>query len=112
MQHTLRGCGNEADYLSARNVAGEIFAALNAMQWAVEHGYSSVRIFHDYEGIGKWATGDWKTNTPISIMYAQTVREIYAPKLHISFCKVEAHTGVTYNELADQLAKAAVGIQG
>lgn len=110
-QQTLSGWGDEADYLSARNVAGEIFASLNALQWAVDHGYTSVRIFHDYEGIAKWATGDWRTNTPISIMYAAKVREIYAPKLMISFCKVEAHTGVQYNELADRLAKAAVGIE-
>ena len=107
---TLSGCGDEADYLTARNVAGEIFASLSAMQWALDHGYSRIRIFHDYEGIGKWATGDWKTNTPISIMYAGAVKERYAPHLHITFTKVEAHTGVVYNEMADQLAKEAVGI--
>ena len=107
---TLRGSGDEADYLPARNVAGEVFASLHAMQWAVEHGYTSIRIFYDYEGICKWATGDWKTNTPISIMYANTVRETYAPKLHVTFEKVEAHTGVMYNEMADQVAKSAVGL--
>ena len=107
---TLRGSGDEADYLPARNVAGEVFASLHAMQWAVEHGYTSIRIFYDYEGICKWATGDWKTNTPISIMYANAVRETYAPKLHVTFEKVEAHTGVMYNEMADQVAKSAVGL--
>ena len=107
---TLCGSGDEADYLMARNVAGEVFASLHAMQWAVEHGYSSIRIFYDYEGICKWATGDWKTNTPISIMYANTVRENYSKKLHVTFEKVEAHTGVRYNELADQVAKSAVGM--
>ena len=31
-------------------------------------------------------------------------------KIDISFSKVAAHTGVKYNEMADQLAKAALGL--
>jgi ribonuclease H-related protein len=33
------------------------------------------------------------------------------PQIHVSFCKVEAHSGDDFNELADGLAKKAVGLQ-
>ena len=31
-------------------------------------------------------------------------------KVNVTFVKVEAHTGIKYNEMADELAKLATGI--
>ena len=92
-----------------RNVAGELKGAMLAMQYAVNHGFSQVKIFHDYEGIAKWAKGEWKTNLDATAAYREFAWMIQS-KITVDFQKVDAHTGVFYNERADILAKQGAGI--
>lgn len=107
----LNGSGNDEDYLSMRNVAGEILGSECAICWAREHGYSKVVIYYDYEGIEKWANNIWKANKPGTIRYKEFIKE-QREFLEICFQKVAAHTGDTYNEMADQLAKKAIATRG
>ena len=107
---TLNGSDCDADYVSMRNVAGEILGSEHAISWAVEHGYQHIRIYYDYEGIEKWANGMWKANKPGTQRYKEFISE-KREQIEISFHKVEAHTGVTYNEMADRLAKEALGLE-
>ena len=107
----LYGHGDNPDCLPSRNVAGEIFGALAAVKYAVEHPeYDGIVIYYDYMGIEKWAIGEWKANKKLTQYYAGQMAK-YAKQLPIVFMKVEAHTGDFYNEQADQLAKKAVGIE-
>ena len=106
---TLNGSGSDEDYVSMRNVAGEIMGSEQAVLWAVEHGYSSITIYYDYEGIEKWANGIWKTNKEGTKRYQAFIAE-KRNQIEIFFQKVAAHTGVKYNEMADRLAKEALGI--
>jgi len=101
--------GQEESYKSMRNVSGEILGALKAASLAVEKGYSSIAIFHDYQGIASWAMGEWKCNKEKTIEYREKMLE-FQKKLKISFHKVQAHSGDYFNERADALAKQAVGI--
>ena len=101
--------GREESYQSMRNVSGEILGALKAASLAVEKGYSSIAIFHDYKGIASWARGEWKCNKEKTIEYREKMLE-FQKKLKISFHKVQAHSGDHFNERADALAKQAVGI--
>ena len=101
--------GREESYQSMRNVSGEILGALKAASLAVEKGYSSIAIFHDYQGIASWAKGEWKCNKEKTIEYREKMLE-FQKKLIISFHKVQAHSGDYYNERADLLAKQAAGI--
>ena len=55
----------------------------------------------------KWVTGVWRAKTPLTSKYAAHMQAA-GKELHISFCKVAAHTGNHYNEEADQLAKSAL----
>lgn len=107
---TLNGSGAEQDYVAMRNVAGEILGSEQAILWALEHGYQAVTIYYDYEGIEKWADGIWRANKPGTQRYKAFIAE-QREKITISFQKVAAHTGVEYNELADRLAKEALGIE-
>ena len=106
---TLNGSGAEEAYVIMRNVAGEILGSEQAILWAVDHGYEAVTIYYDYEGIEKWANGIWKANKEGTKRYQSFIAE-KRKQIRISFQKVTAHTGVTYNEMADQLAKEALGI--
>lgn len=100
---------NDHELVSMRNVAGEIKGAEAAMRFAVEHGFSKLYIYHDYEGIAKWCQGIWKTNKEGTKAYKAYFDSIQ-DKLEVVFVKVAAHTGDKYNEMADELAKKALGI--
>ena len=89
---------------TSRNIDGEVFAALQAGEWAFTR-QCKVTLFYDYQGIESWALGDWKSQTPIAIFYTKRVKQ-YLPFL--SFSKVKAHTGDQWNEYVDQLAKQAI----
>lgn len=89
-----------------RNVSGEIKGAMRAMEEAVKLGKKKVYLHYDYEGIRSWALGFWKTNKEGTIYYKNFYDSI-KDKLEVKFIKVEAHSGVKYNELVDQLAKEA-----
>lgn len=100
---------NDPDLATMRNVAGEIEGAKKAIKFCIDNKIKSIDIFYDYEGIEKWCTGAWKANKPGTIEYKKyynSVKDI----LKITFIKVKGHSGNTYNDLADSLAKAAVGI--
>lgn len=92
-----------------RNVAGEIMGAKTAIDFCLRNGIDEVEIYHDYEGIGKWADGEWKAKNPLTQAYAGYVAKARG-RMNISFVKVTAHAGNKYNELADKLAKEALGI--
>ena len=95
--------------VSMRNVAGEIKGAECAMRFALEHGCKEVYIYHDYEGIAKWCLGEWKTNKEGTKAYKAFFDSIQE-KIQIYFVKVKGHSDDYYNDLADSLAKKALGI--
>lgn len=105
----IYGKGKHHDYVGMRNVAGEIFGSEVAIEYAIENGYDEVIVYYDYMGIEKWATKKWQANKPGTKAYQKKCQE-YFKKINVIFQKVAAHTGVTYNEMADGLAKKAVGI--
>lgn len=102
-KETYSGHGS-GSYARHRNVAGEVLAAMQVMKLALSRGVSDLWIYHDYAGIRHWALGEWKAKLPMTRQYkayAERVQE----DITLHFVKVAAHTGETYNEEADQLAK-------
>lgn len=100
----------EADeYSDARNVAGEIKGAGYIINYAIKKGIKELNIIYDYEGIEKWYTGVWKANSPIAQVYVKFKNEV-KEKIKIHFIKVKSHSNDKYNDMADKLAKKALGI--
>ena len=104
---TQNKCAEHPDIVAMRNVAGEITASVMAMRYAVANDYKKIVIFHDYEGIAKWCRGEWKTEREGTRLY-KMFYESLKPRLEVYFVKVDAHTGVRYNEMADKLANQAL----
>ncbi|WP_217585872.1 viroplasmin family protein [Lentibacillus saliphilus] len=104
--HSDAGIGDNEAAASMNNVAGELAAAMRAAKWAQEHGQSIV-IHHDYQGISSWVDGSWRAKNSMTQAY-KTFMSHYRDI--VSFNKVAGHTGVEGNELADQLAREALGL--
>ena len=92
-------------------IAGEIEGVKQAILWAIESNKQRIKIFYDYEGIEKWATKEWKSKVKISQEYSKFFDE-KSKLINIEFEHVKAHSGIVYNEKADELAKKALLSQG
>lgn len=106
--HTANGADDKEEAAALHNVAGELKATIEAVRWAKEEGFSPITIYHDYAGIAEWALGHWKTNRDLTRRYADYISRHLS---WVNFCKVTGHTGVVGNEMADRLAKEALGIR-
>lgn len=93
---------SDQDLQNIRQVAGELQAVQDAINWLTENGAIHAEIYYDYNGIEKWATGEWQAKNPITQGYRHFIREC---TIEITWKKVEGHTGNRWNERADQLAK-------
>ena len=99
--------GARADFLSSRNIAGEVEGVLAAVRWAFLNGYPKLKIYHDYDGLSAWATGRWQAKGAVSCYYLEELRR-YDGAVRITFEKVKGHSNNAYNEAVDKLAKEAL----
>ena len=98
----LSGPVDASDVDGTRQVAGELVAVKEALNWCLKHSVKEVSIYFDYLGIEKWATGQWKANQPLTKEYARFVTKC---PINIRWHKVDSHTGDRWNDRADALAK-------
>ena len=102
----LSGQVDATEVRDTRQVAGELVAVREALNWCCENSVNEVSIYYDYLGIEKWATRQWKTNQPLTKDYARFVSEC---PIKIHWHKVDSHTGNRWNDRADALAKQGAG---
>ena len=50
----------DKDFIALRNVAAELEGVKEAINWSVTYNKKKITVFYDYEGIEKWATGEWR----------------------------------------------------
>lgn len=98
----ISGAVDSPDAFNSRQVGGEIQAVLEVLKWCKRNEVSQIAVFYDFQNIEKWATGEYRTNTPMTQAYKKSVDE---SGITIVWVKVESHTGVALNDRADELAK-------
>lgn len=107
----FNGKSDDERWISYRNVAGELFSSVKAIQFAIDNNMEKITIYHDYAGIRHSALGEWDTGNKLSQEYQAYFKK--AEKvIDINFVKSEGHTDDKFNEEADVLAKSALGIKG
>lgn len=104
-----KGKGFDKEAVSLRNVSGEVLGAKMAVEYAIENGFKEITIAYDYQGVESWALGTWKRNNRITVEYNEFMQS-KMKKIKIRFKKIKGHSGNKYNDLADKLAKEALGI--
>lgn len=107
-KENICGYGSNEKYVDSNNIIGEIFGVINALDWSISNGYEKIKIYHDYQGLSKWLSGEWKANVPASQMFVHMYQQKYEGLLNVSFEWVHGHSNVSFNEEADALAKCAL----
>lgn len=107
-EYEICSSGANPEYVESHNIIGEILGAVNAMDWAVSNSRDKIKIYHDYEGIAKWITGEWKAKSLVAKKFISIYSEKYEGVLEVAFQKVKGHSNNTYNNKADELARRAL----
>jgi len=98
----LSGRVDSPEAFDSRQVAGEIRAVIEVLEWCKAGNVNEITIFFDFQNIQKWATGEFRTNTPMTRAYKEYIDNC---GVKITWVKVESHTGIELNDRADALAK-------
>lgn len=101
------GVGEDLEAASMRNVAGELAAVQHAVEKAKTLN-ARIRIYHDYNGIAHWVTGDWQAKNKFTQAYVAFMKAHHGL---YEFRKVAGHSGDRFNDYVDRLAKEALGIK-
>ena len=98
----LHGTVPDSLVQGTRQIAGELFAVIKAIEWCQENSVSEVTLCYDYTGIERWVSGDWKAKHPLTQNYASLIRN---SGIKVKWRKIDSHTGDIWNDRADELAK-------
>lgn len=93
---------DDSEYAEYWNIAGEIHGAMAALQYCEDNKLSPVILHYDYEGIGAWATGEWRAKSEIAADYIDFLCKL---SIEVYFQKVRGHSGDPLNERCDELAR-------
>lgn len=98
--------GRIPDLIPQKNVAGEMIAAMKAVQWAAICGYKKIELRYDYAGVGAWPLGKHQVsdNNRYAGAYRDWMRKM-EKVIFIEYVQIPGHSGDWYNEQADELAK-------
>ena len=94
-----------------RQIAGELKAAVEGVEYALNKGHKKVVIFHDYEGICHHATGFWARKDKSSKDYYEKMNSLMKKGIKIEFVQVKSHEEDLFNEMADTICKKELGIE-
>ncbi|ASW43811.1 viroplasmin family protein [Clostridium isatidis] len=110
VEYIESGVSADSSQSNIRQIAGELEAAIKAVEYALYKRDKKVVIFHDYEGIAHHATGFWERREESSIRYYNKMNELMKLGIEVIFVKVDSHTGDIFNELADEKCKEKLSI--
>ncbi|MDA7025777.1 reverse transcriptase-like protein [Bacillus sp. CLL-7-23] len=81
------GSDNEKDALDSHNIAGILLGVMVAIDKAIELKFENIHIHHDYEGVTKWANGEWRAISFVAQQYREFIDE-KQEQINISFERV------------------------
>ena len=107
--YAISASSNDEELITMRDVAGELIGTIGIIMESVKNCYESILILYNYEGIKKWATGEWDCTKEWTKKYNNMYNEVIKG-MNITFLKIDEDTKVSGFEEAERLAKMAVGL--
>lgn len=101
--------GSGPNTTGQRQITGELAGAKKAMYFARKRDDKHIVIFHDYNGVGCHATGEWARNSSVAEAYHKCMQAASRGR-EVEYVKVDSHTGDLFNEIVDDVAKSVLGI--
>ena len=102
--HRQSGSFDAGHANGTRNIAGECYAVLAALEWCEHERLQAMECRHDYIGLAHWARGTWQARTPLTQHFASTLTRT---TVHITWVKVDAHRDEIGNTRVDAAAGQA-----
>ena len=101
----------DKEMVSITNVAGELAGALASMQWCIENDIKELHLYYDFSGIEEYCNGNYKARNPFACKYKE-LYETYTSDngLKVTFHKIKSHSGDTYNNEVDRIARKALAV--
>jgi ribonuclease HI len=100
--------GSLPGLIEMRNIGGELYAVILVLSVCANEikfsNIDTITFYHDYLGIEKFATKEWKPRKPGTRLYSEAM-ERYMGRVNVKFVKVKAHSGEYFNNVADRLAR-------
>jgi len=104
---TLADCEMDLDIGFHRNIAGSIWGAMQAMEFAIQNNFGELDLYHDFEGIKHWCTGEWKPKCKLTILYKQFYNS-RKDRLKVNFHLVDRNADFKYMREAYLLSRHAL----
>lgn len=102
--------GKNDENNNIRQIAGELNAAVDGVEYALENNHKKIVLFHDYEGICHHATGFWQRKDKSSKDYYEKMNSLINKGIKVVFVQVKSHQEDLFNEMADTICKKELGI--
>ncbi len=111
VEYVHGGFGKNDKDNNIRQIAGELKASLEGVEYALKNGHKKVVLFHDYEGICHHATGFWQRKDKSSKDYYEKMNRLMNQGIEVQFVQVKSHEEDLFNEMADTICKKELGIE-
>lgn len=108
-RYMVKGNGDNPEYAKYKSTIGEALGVMNVVDKAVELGITHLVIYFDFAPLETWLFEGCKSENEVRKIYKDHIENAVSDGLHLIFKKVEAHTKVGGNCIADMIAKDAVG---
>lgn len=106
--YTIKESYNDS-YNQYKHIAGEIMGPIIALDYAIDMNIDNIKIYHDFIGIQNHKNKKWKNKSKLTRSYDQYLKSIKS-LISYKLIHVKSHSNIYYNDIADILAKEAVGI--
>lgn len=107
--HSKSGSLSDPEVTSMYQVGGELMSTIEGLEYCKNNSIKDVLIVYDYKGIECWSTGEWKRNKSVTKCYYEYMKLI-KQFINYRFKKIKSHSGIKFNDMADNLSKVACGV--